>query len=90
VHHTQMVHRRPGDTEQYHIRKKKLSQNFLIPVRRFIVFRRVCGELLCKGRHWVVTWRITALGWISGMGDSRGVACLGVVKLTERLVTAWD
>jgi hypothetical protein len=54
------------------------------------VFRRVCGELLSKGRQWVVTCRITARGWVSGLGDSRGVACLCVVKLTEELVTAWD
>jgi hypothetical protein len=54
------------------------------------VFRRVYGELMSKGRQWVVTCRITAPGWVPGPGDSRGVACLGVVKLTERLVNAWD
>jgi len=26
---------------------------------------------------------------VSGLGDSHGVVCLGVVTLTERLVTAW-
>jgi len=52
-------------------------------------FRRVCCELLSKGREWVATWRTTARGFVPGLGDSRGVACLGVVTLTERLVTAW-
>jgi hypothetical protein len=54
------------------------------------VFRRVSGELLSKSRQWVVTWRITVREWVPGLGDSRGVACLGVVTLMEGLVTAWD
>jgi len=28
-------------------------------------------------------------GLVPGLGDSRGVACLGVVTPTEHLVTAW-
>jgi hypothetical protein len=54
------------------------------------VFRHASGELLSKGRQWVVTWRITAREWVPGLGDSSGVACLGVVMLTEKLVNAWD
>jgi hypothetical protein len=69
-----------------------LSSNidpFLLQVRRVVVFRRVCCELLSKGREWVATWRTTARGLVPGLGDSRGVAWLGVVTLTVRLVTAW-
>jgi len=51
--------------------------------------RRVCCELLSKGRKWVSTWRTTALELVPGLGDSRGVACLDVVTLTERLLTDW-
>jgi hypothetical protein len=54
------------------------------------VFRRVCGQLLSKGRQWAVTWRFTARGSIPGLGDSSGVAFLGVVTLTEQLETLWD
>jgi len=54
-----------------------------------IEFRRVCCLPLCKGREWVATWRTTARGLVPGLGDSCCVACLGVVTLTERLVTAW-
>jgi hypothetical protein len=43
-----------------------------------------------NGGQWVATYRITARECVSGLGDSRGVACLGVVILTERLATAWD
>ena len=53
-------------------------------------FRRVCCELLSKGRQWVVTWRITARGSVPGLGEARGEACLGMVTLTEQLETAWD
>jgi hypothetical protein len=53
-------------------------------------FRRVCGELLSKGRQWAVTWVITARGSVPRLGNSRGVACLGVVTLTEQLETVWD
>jgi len=52
--------------------------------------RRVCGELLSKGRQWVVAWRTTVREWVPWLGDSRGVARLGVVTLTEKLVAAWD
>jgi len=48
-----------------------------------VAFRRVCSELLSKGRHWVVTWRTTGQEWVPGVGDSRGVACLGVVTLSK-------
>jgi hypothetical protein len=51
----------------------------------FVVSRRVCGELLSKGRQRAVTWRITTRGSVPGLGDSRSVACLGVVTLTEQL-----
>jgi len=54
-----------------------------------VELRRICCEL-SKGRKRVVTWRTTAGGLVLGLGDSRDVACLGVVTLTERLVTAWD
>jgi hypothetical protein len=60
------------------------------PVWGVVEFKRVCGELLIKGRQLVVTWSTTGRECIPGLGDSRGVACLGVVTLTERLVTAWD
>ena len=50
----------------------------------------VCSMLLSKGGHWVVTWRTTGGEWVTGLGDSRDVACLGVVTLTERLMAAWD
>jgi len=58
-------------------------------VWRVVELRRVCCELLSKGRKWVATWRTTARGLVTGLGDSSGMACLGVVTLTERLVTAW-
>jgi hypothetical protein len=61
-----------------------------IPVWRVGEFRRVCGELLIKGRQWVVTWRTTGREWVPGLGDSLDAACLGVVTLTERMVTVWD
>jgi hypothetical protein len=57
---------------------------------RVIQFRRVCSKLPSKGRHWVVTWRTTGGEWVTGLGDSRGESCLGVVTLTERLMAAWD
>ena len=38
----------------------------------------------------VVTWRSTAREWVPGPGDSRGVACLGVVTLSKRLVIGSD
>jgi hypothetical protein len=60
------------------------------PVWRVVGFRHVCGDLLSKGRQWVVTWRTTRQEWVSGLGDSCGVACLGMVMLSKRLVTAWD
>jgi hypothetical protein len=44
-----------------------------------VVELRLCCELLSKGRKWVDTWRTTARGFVPGLGDSRGVACLGVV-----------
>ena len=48
------------------------------------MFRLVCGELLSKGRKWVVTCRITARRWIPGLENS--VAwCVCVVKLTDCL-----
>jgi hypothetical protein len=59
-------------------------------VWRVVDFRRVCGELLSKGRKWVVAWSITELDLVPNLGNSRGVMCLGVVTLTERLVTAWN
>jgi hypothetical protein len=34
------------------------------------VFRRVCGELLSKGRQWVVTWRATGRERVPGPADS--------------------
>ena len=40
-----------------------------IPVWRVVEFRRVCGELLSKGRQCVVIWRTTGRRWISGLGD---------------------
>ena len=46
------------------------------------MFRSVCGELESKGRQWVVTWRTTAREWVPGPGDTRDVACLGVVTLS--------
>jgi len=58
-------------------------------VCRVVELRRVCCELLSKGREWVATWRTTSQGLVPGLGESSGVACLGVVTLTERLVTAW-
>jgi hypothetical protein len=59
-------------------------------VSRVVEFRRVCGDLLSKGRKWVVAWRTTGLDLVPRLGNSRGVGFLGVVTLTERLVTAWD
>ena len=56
---------------------------------RVVEFRRVCCELLSKGRQCAVTCRITARGSVPRLGDSRGVACLGVMTLTEQLETAW-
>ena len=41
-----------------------------------------------KGYTWVATWMTTGRESVPGLGDNRGVACLGVVTLTERLVTA--
>ena len=58
-------------------------------VWRVVELRRVCCELLSKGRELVATWRTTTREWVPGLGDSRGVAWLGVVTLKERLVTAW-
>ena len=58
-------------------------------VWRVVEIRRVCCELLGKGEQWVATWKTTARVLVPGPGDSRGVAGLSVVKLTERLVTAW-
>jgi len=49
----------------------------------------VCCELLSKGKVWVATWRTTAREWVPALGDSRGVACLGVVTPTEHLVNEW-
>jgi hypothetical protein len=40
-------------------------------------------------RDWVAPWRSTARGLVPGPVDSCGVACLSVVKLSERLVNAW-
>jgi hypothetical protein len=57
---------------------------------KVVVVRRVCGELLSKGRQWAVTWWTTGREWVARPGDTRGVACLGVVTLTKRLDTAWD
>jgi hypothetical protein len=51
--------------------------------------RRVYCELLSKGIKRVATWRTTARGLVPGPGDTRGAACLGVVTLLERSVTAW-
>ena len=71
--------------------KALLMQHFLKDlVRRVVRFRRVCCELLSKGRQRVVTWRITARGSVPGLGEARGEACLGMVTLTEQLETAWD
>ena len=47
-------------------------------VWRVVELRRVCYELLSKGRKWVATWRTTALGLVPGRGDAK-----------ESLVTAW-
>ena len=58
-------------------------------VLRVVELRRVCCELLSQGREWFATWRTTEREWVPRLGDSRGVAWLGVVTLTERLVTAW-
>jgi hypothetical protein len=55
-----------------------------------VVGRRVCGELLSKDRLWVATWKTTGREWVPGQGGTRGVACLGVVTLTQILDTAWD
>jgi len=44
----------------------------------------VCGELLSKGRQWVVAWRTTIRESVPGLGDSRGVACLGVVRANRK------
>jgi hypothetical protein len=51
------------------------------------VGRRVCGELLSKDRLWVVTWRTTGRDRVAEPGVTRGMACLGVVTLTEILDT---
>jgi hypothetical protein len=48
------------------------------PVWRVVEFKRVCGELLIKGRQLVVTWRATGRECLPGLGDSRGVAWRGV------------
>lgn len=56
---------------------------------RVAEFRRVCGELLSKGRHWFVTGESGYLGW-EILVVWHGVACLDVVTLTERLVDVWD
>jgi len=56
--------------------------------RWVVELRRVYCELLSKGREWVATWRTTAREWVPGLGDSLGVAWLGMVTLTERLLTA--
>ena len=61
-----------------------------ILVWRVVGFGRVCGELLSKGRQWVVTWRTTGREWAPGLGNSRGRPCLSVVTLNERLVIAWN
>jgi hypothetical protein len=62
----------------------------LITHTRVVEFKHVCGEHLSKGRQWVVTSRTTGREWVPGLGDSCGVACVGMVTLTEGLVTAWD
>ena len=46
-------------------------------VSRVVEFRRVCSELLSKGRKWVVTWRTTVRGFVPGLGDSRDVSRCG-------------
>jgi hypothetical protein len=48
------------------------------------------AQFVSKSRKWVVTWRTTMRGLVPQLGDSHGVACLGVVTQKERLVTAWD
>jgi hypothetical protein len=53
------------------------------PVCRVIAFRHFCGELLSKSREWVVMWRTTGQKWVPGLGDSHGVACLGMVTLSK-------
>jgi hypothetical protein len=54
------------------------------------MLRHICGELQSKGRQCVVTRRTIWQEWLPGPGDSRGVACLGLVTLSKRLVTAGD
>ena len=61
--------------------------HFLSLIRRGVLFRRVCFELVSKGREWLVTWRTTAPGYVPGLGDSRFVSWLGVITLTVLLVT---
>ena len=53
------------------------------PVWNVVAFRRVCGELLSNCREWVVTWRTVGQEWAPGLGDSHGVACLGMVTLSK-------
>lgn len=85
-----------GDTSK--INKKIRQKNGSVDSRekinfrlhaKVVEFRRVGGELQGKGRQCVVACRGTWRGWVPGLGDSRVVACQGVVTLTERLVTAW-
>jgi hypothetical protein len=54
------------------------------------VFRRVCGKLLSKGRQWIFTCKIAALGWEPGQEDSRGVAWRGVPRRDEDNGTTGD
>jgi hypothetical protein len=49
----------------------------------------VVSSCVREDNEWAVTCRITGRGLVPGLGDSRGVPCLGVVTLTE-LETVWD
>ena len=48
-----------------------------------IEFRRICSELLSKGRQWLISRRTTGREWVLGLGDTRGLARLGVVTLPK-------
>jgi hypothetical protein len=56
---------------------RSLVRKVVSLVWRVVDCRRVCCELLSKGRQWAVTWRITARGSVPGLGDSRGVSRRG-------------
>jgi hypothetical protein len=50
------------------------------------VYCELLSKGIKRGIKWVATWRTTARGLVPGPGDTRGVACLGVVTLLEHPV----